>query len=298
MFQMLIRVARDIALFSMILIGVRLVPEESCACAQVLRWEIEATVIDIDDPDMIFTNVRVGDPVRGFLSYELATPRSGIGGDDFEVYFHDSAKFEVAAMVIENPREGTEMSLTPIAADIAEIYIFNDAEDDQVIYDNVSAYQGVISPPGFRGDAPMVAIDLYGPPGVLTGTTLPTELDLDDWPDATIGLVDYYDLLLGSDDPAGFIAAEIHTLSPVDPPNISGDFNRDGTVDAADYVWWRDNLDFYYTQSAYDVWRANFGKARTLGAAAGVPEPSSVALGVSILACCCLSRIGRLLDPN
>jgi hypothetical protein len=66
MFQMLIRVARDIALFSMILIGVRLVPEESCACAQVLRWEIEATVIDIDDPDMIFTNVR-GRPRAGLF---------------------------------------------------------------------------------------------------------------------------------------------------------------------------------------------------------------------------------------
>ena len=40
----------------------------------------------------------------------------------------------------------------------------------------------------------------------------------------------------------------------------TGDYNRDGTVDAADYVVWRSGLGTTYTQADYDVWRANFGQ--------------------------------------
>jgi hypothetical protein len=43
---------------------------------------------------------------------------------------------------------------------------------------------------------------------------------------------------------------------------IPGDFNQDGTVDAADYVVWRD-ID--NTQDAYDIWRANFGTSLFAG---------------------------------
>jgi hypothetical protein len=297
MLQRSIPVTRWIVLLLTILLGMSWVLTENSVQAQVLRWEIEATVVDIDDPDMIFTNVRLGDPVRGFLSYDLATQPSGIGDEGFDVYWHDTQTFAVAAMVIENPREGTEMTLVPIAADIADVYVFNDAEDDDhVIYDNVSAYQGVIPPPGFRGDAPMVAVDLYGPPGVLTSASLPTELDLNDWPDATIGVVDYYDLLLGSDDPAGYIAAEIHTLTPVDVLNGPGDYNHDGTVDAADYVVWRDGLGTNYTQADYGVWRANFGATSTPNPAAGVPEPTSVA--IALLAIIPLLLVCRALHPG
>ncbi len=76
---------------------------------------------------------------------------------------------------------------------------------------------------------------------------------------------------------------------------ISGDYNNNGTVDAADYVLWRDNLNSSVTlpndttpgmvqQADYDVWRANFGRSSTgaLGAGIdpqGVPEPASLWLG-------------------
>jgi hypothetical protein len=61
---------------------------------------------------------------------------------------------------------------------------------------------------------------------------------------------------------------------------IPGDFNTDGTVDAADYVFWRDRLGNPFTQEDYNVWRANFD-AVTAGAGSGadhgsVPEPLSV----------------------
>jgi hypothetical protein len=59
---------------------------------------------------------------------------------------------------------------------------------------------------------------------------------------------------------------------------LLGDFNHDGTVDAADYVVWRKPL---ATEGGYSEWQANFG--RTLGGGAGapganVPEPLSSVL--------------------
>ena len=66
---------------------------------------------------------------------------------------------------------------------------------------------------------------------------------------------------------------------------IPGDFNGDGTVDAADYVVWRKELGTTYTQNDYNTWRANFGQTAGGGAAAtsrlsgrAVPEPTSLAL--------------------
>jgi hypothetical protein len=69
-------------------------------------------------------------------------------------------------------------------------------------------------------------------------------------------------------------------------PVPTGDYNRDGTVDAADYVVWRKGLGTTYTQDDYDVWRANFGQTAGGGAAGyplgastvplpAVPEPST-----------------------
>jgi hypothetical protein len=74
--------------------------------------------------------------------------------------------------------------------------------------------------------------------------------------------------------PDGFLdlwVADLHSAP--------GDFNNDGTVDAADYVVWRNGLGTSYTQPDYDVWRDHFGQ--TLGASslrATVPEPVSLAL--------------------
>ena len=60
---------------------------------------------------------------------------------------------------------------------------------------------------------------------------------------------------------------------------LAGDYNRDGTVDAADYVVWRKNDG---SQSGYDTWRAHFGLTAGNGsgasANAAVPEPRSLVL--------------------
>jgi hypothetical protein len=74
-------------------------------------------------------------------------------------------------------------------------------------------------------------------------------------------------------------------------PMLTGDYNADGTVDAADYVLWRDTLGLAGSELAadgngndeidagdYEIWRANFG--RTVGdselASRAVPEPASL----------------------
>jgi hypothetical protein len=75
--------------------------------------------------------------------------------------------------------------------------------------------------------------------------------------------------------------------------SVVGDYNRNGTVDAADYVVWRDTLtqtganlpadgDGSGTIDAgdYDVWRNNFGRSAGIGSGVGtvVPEPGTIIL--------------------
>jgi probable HAF family extracellular repeat protein len=66
--------------------------------------------------------------------------------------------------------------------------------------------------------------------------------------------------------------------------HLPGDFNFDGSVDAADYVVWRENPGGTYTSDDYTAWRTNFGEPTSGGAAMGaasdiaVPEPGSLAL--------------------
>ncbi|HJQ78947.1 MAG TPA: hypothetical protein VJ828_03285, partial [Lacipirellulaceae bacterium] len=58
---------------------------------------------------------------------------------------------------------------------------------------------------------------------------------------------------------------------------LEGDFNEDGSVDAADYVVWRKSNG---SQAEYNAWRMNFGLTGGGGAAtnAAVPEPGMVGL--------------------
>ena len=56
--------------------------------------------------------------------------------------------------------------------------------------------------------------------------------------------------------------------------SLAGDYNHNGTVDAADYVVWRKNDG---TQDGYNTWRGNFDRTAGSGAMsdATVPEPAS-----------------------
>jgi hypothetical protein len=87
---------------------------------------------------------------------------------------------------------------------------------------------------------------------------------------------------------------DVMPFTAAPPAGLVGDYNNDKSVDAADFVVWRNSENTMTTlpndpvggvigPSQYNNWRANFG-ANSAGSSAGVgaaiPEPASVTLGV------------------
>lgn len=75
------------------------------------------------------------------------------------------------------------------------------------------------------------------------------------------------------------------------PDFLDGDFNSDGTVDAADYTVWRSGLGTTYDESDFRTWRSNYGS--TSGSAssiAQVPEPGALGLFLLGIACSVIHR--------
>ena len=68
---------------------------------------------------------------------------------------------------------------------------------------------------------------------------------------------------------------------------LAGDFNGDGTVNAADYTVWQDELGTTYTVADYEIWKGNFGATSATGSSTAVPEPAA------LLLCCGL--VGAVL---
>jgi hypothetical protein len=65
----------------------------------------------------------------------------------------------------------------------------------------------------------------------------------------------------------------IDNVSINQTPGLEGDYNRDGAVDAADYVVWRKNDG---TQPGYDLWRTNFGRTAGSGSTGATPSPAAI----------------------
>jgi hypothetical protein len=88
-----------------------------------------------------------------------------------------------------------------------------------------------------------------------------------------------------------FDVAADQTLLVVEPQQSAGDYNRDGFIDAADYVVWRKGAGTMYSQNDFNVWRAQFGQTIGSGASASanseVPEPAGgLMLILGMLAMC------------
>jgi hypothetical protein len=66
------------------------------------------------------------------------------------------------------------------------------------------------------------------------------------------------------------------------PVDIPGDYNFDGSVDAADYVLWRKDPASYGGPYGYNTWRSHFGQTAGSGsgsvAGSAVPEPASLSI--------------------
>jgi hypothetical protein len=82
-----------------------------------------------------------------------------------------------------------------------------------------------------------------------------------------------------------------------EPPGVTGDYNDDGKVDAADYVVWRKNNGTLVTlpndstpgivsAADYDEWKAHFGMMAGGGSSsAAVPEPATFAASMFFVVC-------------
>jgi hypothetical protein len=106
--------------------------------------------------------------------------------------------------------------------------------------------------------------------------------------------------VIGSDSaPIGIGSGLLLTLGGQLIGGVPGDFNDNGTVDAADYVLWRSGGPLQNNSTAgvqpadYDFWRSRFGAIAGTGAGVGamsaaIPEPSS--LGLLAIAIWCNPR--------
>jgi hypothetical protein len=78
---------------------------------------------------------------------------------------------------------------------------------------------------------------------------------------------------------------------------VTGDYNNNGVVDAADYVLWRKGGTLQNDPTAgvqpsdFDVWRAHFGQPPGAGSSlmvGAIPEPGAallIALAIGLIGC-------------
>lgn len=202
---------------------------EAAAQSKVLRWEIEAVVVEVGDPDLIFGDVQVGDPVRGFLSYDRDSVPEEV--DPTLTFYFQEPGFETAGMVIENPRSGGEIAFPPDSAGLLSdlltlVGVTNDFEEPEgsgVLSDGLAAFMPVFAPDGFTGLAPIVGVNLEGPGDVFSDVGLPESLTLGDWEVASLMFADFFDLSSESGEfLSSYVIAEIHSLTPIPEPTSAG----------------------------------------------------------------------------
>jgi hypothetical protein len=122
------------------------------------------------------------------------------------------------------------------------------------------------------------------------------------------------DLVLEYREPGGQVRQGTVVYVGVAPPDLPGDFNNDGVVDASDYVVWRNNLgaDAWVLngngdnsptvdEGDYELWKNNFGA--TAPAALGlsttkVPEPATLLLTGAITLLAGIRFGGRYLGQR
>ncbi len=134
------------------------------------------------------------------------------------------------------------------------------------------------------------AIDAYGgsPPisgghwgfnvqSTVYGTTTPQEAAMD--PNITVGTRKEWTTL----DAAGLADLGWEVAPPV--IGLTGDYNDDGLVNAADYTIWRDSLDTPTVIGSYAGWSGNYGATSSAPAGSNsIPEPTGLAIFVAALA--------------
>jgi hypothetical protein len=253
------------------------------AVAEVLHWEVTGRVAEVSDPDAIFGNVLVNDPVRGYFCYDTSLEPDLFFGLAFYM-----GEFSPTGpvMVVDNPRDQSELEIRLPVAGGEPIYVVGNDFDDpdrNETNDFVSVEYLAEPPPGYQGTDPIVIFSFVGEDPI-DDFALPTDLDLQDWLMAEIVFSD-----ASADDVLhyGEILAEIQTIRLVEPVGNPGDFDGDGDVDGQDFLCWQrgDSLHPFDAADLAD-WRAYFGVGQISSGASSstIPEPAAwilLALGTT-----------------
>jgi hypothetical protein len=139
-------------------------------------------------------------------------------------------------------------------------------------------------------------------PGPQADTTAPADGTMM-WLTASSWLYAKWDFTFAID--RSWSALRLTQVTPIAGPPVTGDYNKNGTVDAADYTLWRKTFgsvgpnlpadgfpDGFIDEYDYDVWREAYGNHNGSGAGNGwslltsVPEPTtivSIAIAVATL---------------
>jgi hypothetical protein len=251
-----------------------------CAAADIHSWAFEATIIHVSDPQILLGDVRLGDPVSGTFSYDVDFPPDASSNLPKWADYTFPGWFQGLRMVIENPRTGEELRYGQQSADFRDYFVSVFTESPfQDPGTSVVAFWETTTPP-LPQVSSLVYMEFAGPT-VLTQTALPTEYNVDDWPDAAI----YFGV---QGNPFAAIA-QLHTLTPITP----GDFNLDGKLDPDDYTVWRrsygptgsSEADWHRNGTVdaadYVVWRDAFNPMTSSNAVVdlpAVPEPAGLAM--------------------
>jgi pectate lyase len=139
---------------------------------------------------------------------------------------------------------------------------------------------------GSQGYIPANESQVGGMP-TWTGGAAPVDSDGDGMPNAFelangLNVADASDRNFTTLSAIGYTNLEVYLdslMAPLYAAPLSGDFNSDGSVDAADYVKWRKGLGGEYTPNDYNAWRAGFGQTAGVSLTIKpIPEPASLLL--------------------
>jgi hypothetical protein len=199
------------------------------------------------------------------------------------------------ASLVVRDYDGYPNSYAGVAAIVVDQHLSMDTTGTLRLVFDADPWESLIS---FAPGIPVAlggTLELTFAPGVNVAAQTGRTIDLFDWTDVTPSGT----FIVSS--PYTWNLSKLYTTGEITLTALSalaGDFNGNGTVDAADYVVWRNGLGTIYTPSDYDVLRAHFGQTAGSGAAlpsaeslsAAVPEPSALMLLLLAAAGICIRR--------
>ncbi len=249
-------------------------------------------------PDLL-SEFSVGDPFEITLTYESDTIDALPEDTEFGIYRN-------SIVSVVGQIDGYEFGWdppNPNAVITSAINVDVDRVMDVIIRDSNSGASNFIATPvngltPYFGNFPFFEVD--GPGGFLGTEDLPT----------TVPRIDQFTA-------SGFKNFRIQwepgpTLNKIEgnfdyifagTSALDGDFNSNGTIDAADYSIWRDNLgsttnldadasgNSLIDQADYVIWASNYGNTSVMLSSNPIPEPRAiVTLLMALLSACHVKR--------